>query len=183
MHHDEKLRKKLTTYLQDAYALENQIVETLEQHAKQAKEFPAIQVRIHRHIEATKQHRARMEGRLQAYGEQPSKVKGALSNLMGTATGAVSGVRPDTLAMNARDEYVAEHLEIASYTLLIVTARALGDAETVQAAEQNLRDEVEMQAWLLQHLPETALLALQQDGIAIPPEAWQFARRVEHTNI
>ena len=183
MHHDDKLRTKLIAYLQDMYALENQIVETLEKHAGQAKDDPEAQARIKEHLEATKLHRSRMEERLTAYGEQPSTVKGAISNVMGAAMGAGGGVRPEALARDLRDEYVTEHLEIASYTLLIAMARAYGDQETVRAAELNLRDEFEMQRWLVLHLPEGALLALQQEGITIPPDAWQFARQVESTSM
>jgi ferritin-like metal-binding protein YciE len=172
---DKQLRDKLTTYIQDAYAMENQIVETLEKHAGQAKDFPDIQARIRQHLDATKEHRARMEDRLRAHGQSPSKVKGALTGLMGNMAGIASGVQADRLAMDARDEYVIEHLEIASYALLIATARACGDEDTVRAAEANLRDEVAMQRWLLEHLPQTALLSLRQDGVTIPRAAWQSA--------
>lgn len=177
MHHDEKLRDKLTTYIQDAYAMENQIVETLEDHLKQAEKHPSIQAKVREHLEATKQHRDRMARQLEAYNEKPSTVKGAMSNLMGKATGVVSGLQPDTIAMNARNEYVTEHLEIAAYTLLIATARAYGDEETVRAAEQNLRDEEEMQRWLLRQMPEVALRSLEEDGITIPANARQMAQQ------
>jgi hypothetical protein len=110
-------------------------------------------------------------------------MKEAVSSFMGNTVGAVSGARTDTLAMNARDEYVTEHLEIASYTLLITTARAYGDEETVRACELNLRDEIEMQTWLAQHLPEAALLTLQQDGITIPQPAWDLAQQAQQTGV
>jgi ferritin-like metal-binding protein YciE len=174
---DGDQRHKLVAYIQDAYALENQIVQVLEQHAKQAADFPQIQAQIQRHLEETKQHRARMEARLQAYGEQPSAIKDMGSTLMGGMAGAMAGLRPDTLARNARDEYVTEHLEIAAYVLLITSARAFGDEETVQAAEMNLRDEIAMQQWLAQNLPLVCLLTLQQEGLTISPAAQQFAQQ------
>ncbi len=177
MHHDQKLQDKLVSYIQDAYAMENQIVQTLEQHAKQAADHPDIQAKINEHLEQTKQHRARMEQCLQTYGQTPSTMKGALTNMMGNAVGMVSGVRPDVLAMNARDEYVTEHMEIAAYAMLMATAKAFGDDTTLRAAEQNMRDEVAMQQWLAQRAGEVALMSLQQDGIAIPESAWQFARQ------
>src|SRR5690242_15070051 len=113
-HQNDLIEQKLIPYIQDAYALENQIVQTLEAHAEQAQDFPQIQAKILQHLEQTKQHRARMEQRLQAYNHQPSTVKGAVSGMMGNMAGAMSGMRPDTLARNARDEYVTEHLEIAA---------------------------------------------------------------------
>jgi ferritin-like metal-binding protein YciE len=176
MQHDEKLKDKLVKYIEDAYTMEHQIVQTLQRHVDQAKDFPTVQQRLREHLAATEQHKQRMEARLKAFGKSPSGLKEALSGFMGTTIGAVSDTRSDTLAMNARDEYVTEHLEIAAYTLLITAARAFGDEETVRACELNLRDEIDMQTWLAQHLPEAALLTLQQDGITIPQTAWDLSR-------
>jgi ferritin-like metal-binding protein YciE len=170
---NDVIGRKLVPFIQDAYALEHQIVSTLEAHAEEARDFPAVQAKILEHLEQTKQHRDRMAARLDAYGQRPSAVKDALSGVLGNMLGAVSAMRPDPLARNARDEYVTEHLDIAGYTLLITTARALGDAATVEAAELNLRDEIAMQAWLLQHLPEVCIEALQEEGVNLPPGAWE----------
>ena len=52
------------------YALENQLVETLEKHADQAEKFPNVQAKIREHLEQTKQHRTWMEQRLRAYGDR-----------------------------------------------------------------------------------------------------------------
>lgn len=177
MHHDEKLQEKLISYIQDTYAMENQIVQVLEKQVNQTKDHPDIQAKITEHLEQTKQHRARMEQRLEAYGQKPSAMKGALSSVMGNTQGLLSGTRPDKLAQSSRDDYVVEHFEIAAYTMLMATAKAFGDTETMSAAEMNMRDEVAMQQWLAQHTAEVALMALQEDGIAIPDDAWQFARQ------
>ncbi|GAC1454865.1 MAG: hypothetical protein PVSMB4_15430 [Ktedonobacterales bacterium] len=183
MSNDTPLQEKLVKYIEDAYALETQIVETLQKHVEQAQDFPNVQAKIRQHLAETEQHRQRMADRLAAYNKKPSAIKGALSSVMGNTVGVVSGTRTDVLAMNARDEYVTEHLEIASYTLLITTARAFGDEQTVRACELNLRDEIAMQQWLAQHLPEAALLSLQQDGITIPQPAWQLAQQAQTSGI
>jgi len=116
------LQDKLVAYIQDMYALENAGVETLERHAKQAEDVPMIQERILRHLQETKNHRTRLEERLHAHGATPSATKSALGAVTGAAAGLASGVRPDRIAMNARDEYVDEHAEIASYAMLLATA-------------------------------------------------------------
>jgi ferritin-like metal-binding protein YciE len=171
MHHDEKLRGKLITYIEDAYGMENQIVETLEKQVKETQKFPDIQARIQQHLDATREHRTRMEERLAFYNKKPSTVKGVITNMMGNMIGAVGSAREDTLAKNARDDYVTEHLEIAAYELLIATAQAFGDQDTIRACEANLRDEVMMANWLEQGMARTALLSLRQDGINIPDTA------------
>lgn len=176
MHHDEMLRDKLITYLEDAYAMEHQIEEALEHQVKATQKFPDIQSRIQQHLEATKQHKMRMEERLTAYNKKPSGVKDLLSRMTGNMAGALGGSRPNSLAMTARDDYMIEHMEIGSYALLIATAQAFGDTATVQACEANLRDEIMMANWLENQLGQTAILSLQQDGITIPPEEMRNAQ-------
>ena len=173
---NDDLRDKLVTYIQDAYALENQIVEVLEKHEREAQGYPDIQAMVHQHLEETKQHRQRMEECLQAYDEKPSAMKGAATNLMGNLLGAVSGGRTDTIAKNTRDEYVMEHMEIAAYGLLMATAQAYSDTRTMQACALNLRDEIHMAALLEPQFPRVALLALQQDNIDVSQTTFQQAQ-------
>jgi ferritin-like metal-binding protein YciE len=183
MQRSDKPQEKLVDYIEDAYAMEHQIVEVLQKQVNQTKDFPNVQTRIREHLAATEQHQQRMESRLKAYNKTPSGLKSAISNLMGNIAGMLAGARSDALAMTARDDYMIEHMEIASYALLITIARAAGDEETVRACELNLRDEIEMQSWLAQHLPEAALLSLQQDGITIPQQARDLAQRAQTTGI
>jgi ferritin-like metal-binding protein YciE len=167
MQSDSDFRDKLISYISDAYAMERQIEEQLEHQVKETQRFPDIQMRIQEHLDATKQHRERMEQRLDFYQHKPSSVKGAVSGMMGNLVGALSAARTDTLAKIARDDYMVEHLEIAAYELLIATAQAFGDTDTVRACELNLADEVRMASWLEDNLGKTAIRSLQQDGIAI----------------
>lgn len=169
---DEELQKKLITYLEDAYALENEIVRVLDGHIKDAAKHPDVQQLIQQHLDETKQHRQRMEERLDAYGKKPSAIKGAGTSVMGSVMGAMAGGRTDTLAKNARDEYVTEHMEIAAYQMLITTATAAGDQETIRACEANLRDEVHMAKVLEQQMPRVVLLDYQDDGIQAPMGSW-----------
>jgi ferritin-like metal-binding protein YciE len=175
MHQDDKLRNKLISYIQDAYAMENHFVETLEKQVKATQKFPDIQAQIQNHLEATKQHRQRMEDRLGFYNTKPSAVKEAVTSVMGNMAGAVAGARTDSLAQDTSDDYATEHLEIAAYELLIATAQAFGDRDTIQACEMNLRDEVEMAHWLETHMGRTALLSLREDGVAVDDSALSSA--------
>jgi uncharacterized protein DUF892 len=91
--------------------------------------------------------------------------------------GAMSGGRADTLAKNARDEYVTEHMEIAAYQMLITTAAAAGDQQTVQACQMNLRDEIHMAKLLEQHMPHVVTLGYQDDGLQAPIGSWSQAEQ------
>lgn len=72
MHHNDALRDMLVEYIENMYAVENQLVEQLDQQVKQSQKFPQIQSRIQQHLDQTQQHRSRMEERLAAYNKKPS---------------------------------------------------------------------------------------------------------------
>jgi ferritin-like metal-binding protein YciE len=173
MQPDSKLQEKLITYLQDMHAVENHLVDVLGKQVQETKNVPVFQAKIQEHLEQTKQHRARLEECLKRYGKSPSGVKSALTGLMGSLQGAMSGTRSDSLAKSARDDFVAENFEIASYEELIATALACGDQQTAQTCQLNLHDEVVTAKWLENHMTDAALLTLQMDGIAIPQGAIQ----------
>lgn len=173
----EELFKKLIVYLQDMYSLENQIVEILQRHAHEAAQFPQIQAKLNEHLEQTKTHRGRMEARLKAHDKSPSTLKGAMSAMLGSMTGAFGATRPDVVGRNMRDDYTTEHLEIASYCELIATAQLYGDMDTVRAAEENLVDEIATARWMEQHFAEAAILSFRDDGIQIPDGAVPHAQQ------
>ncbi len=164
---DNTGRRQLIDCLEDTYALESHLVQVLEDHAKDAQDIPQIRQKIEQHLRETEMHRDRMEQRLNALGAGKPGMKSGVSGLMGQIMGAISGGRTHELTKNARDEYASEHLEIATYNKLITIAQAVGDQETVRAAELNLRDEVNMQQWLIQHMPEVTLMELQRDGVQV----------------
>jgi len=71
---------------------------------------------------------------------------------MGQAMGGM--MVNDEIVKGAQMGYVFENLEIASYTILIAAAQAVGDTETQQVCERILEEEVAMAEWLRQHLPQ-----------------------------
>lgn len=165
MAQSDDLRAKLIDWLQDAYAMEHQITQTLEGQVKDTERYPQIQARIQQHLEETREHEQRMADRLKAFETEPSGMRSVTAKLIGILMGAAEGARSDPLVKLARDDYVTEHLEIAAYGALIAAAQAYGDTETIQAARANLRDEWEMSSWLEQHLADAVLYQFQTDGI------------------
>lgn len=167
MQQRDDLRKKLITYLQDACAMEHQLTQVLEGQVKDTADYPQIQARVQQHLEETRLHEQRMTQRLAAYNEKPSGAKSVGANLTGALLGALASGRSDSLAKTARDDYMAEHMEIAAYELLISTAELCGDQETIVSCQANLRDEVRMANWLEQHLPDTIVYSFQKEHIAL----------------
>lgn len=167
---------KLLDYIQDAYAMENTAATQLEHYRDMTQDAPELKNHYQRHIDETHRHRDRMEERLHAHGVDPSSVKGALGGVVSGAGAMLAHMQPDAVAMNARNAYVAEHLEIAAYAMLMATARAYDDDDTIEAARQNLNEDAAMASWLGRHISEIGLLALQEDGIDVPQSAWDVAR-------
>src|SRR5579871_6244919 len=165
---DTDSRKMLVKGLEDVYALESHLVQVLNDHAKDAQDEPVIRQKIEQHLRETELHRDRIEQRLNALGAGKPGFKTTVSNVMGQVLGGTGGSRTNPLAKNARDEYASEQLEIASYVELITLAQSLGDVETVRTAQLNLRDEMAMQQWLIEHMPEVTLRGLQREAFRCP---------------
>lgn len=161
-------QRLLVKSLEDIYALESHLVQVLSDHVKDAQDEPMMRQKIEQHLRETELHRDRIEQRLNALGGSKPGMKTTMANIMGQVFGATSGSRANPLAKNARDEYASEHMEIASYVELITLAQAVGDQDTVRTAQLNLRDEVAMQQWLIQHLPEATVKGLQREGVQVP---------------
>jgi ferritin-like metal-binding protein YciE len=168
---DTDTRKLLVKSLEDVYALESHLVQVLTDHAKDAQDEPVIRQKIEQHLRETELHRDRIEQRLNALGAGKPGFKTTVSNVMGQVLGGTGGSRTNALAKNARDAYASEQLEIASYVQLITLAQSLGDVETVRTAQLNLRDEMAMQQWLIQHMPEVTLRGLQREGVQVSANA------------
>ncbi len=145
----------LIAWLNDAYSMENALIQVLENHAKDAKDHPQVQSKIQEHLEVTRHHADRVKGRIQALGGDTSTIKSGLANIFGTVQGMSSGAAKDELVKNGISDYAAEQFEVASYRALIAGAQAIGDQETVRVCQENLREDEEMARWLEQNLPLT----------------------------
>lgn len=150
-------QQTIVSWLNDAYAMEYWLVNTLEDHAKDAKDYPQVQSVIERHVEATKRHADMVEHCVARLGGDTSALKSGVAEMTGAMQGAGSnlhgGKEHDTLVKNALADDASEHFAIASYTALMTAARAAGDMETAQTCQTILQDEMAMAQWLEQSLP------------------------------
>ncbi len=140
-------------WLNDAYSLEQSLVQTLERHIKDAKDHPQIEARLQQHLEETRRHADLVESCIVRLGSSTSSLKSGMSTIMGAVQGMSTGPAKDELIKNALADYSAEHFEIASYTSLISAAQSLGDLETAQICQRILEDELAQQSWLAQQIP------------------------------
>jgi ferritin-like metal-binding protein YciE len=145
--------KLIVTWLTDAHAMETGIVEALEKQVAASADTPMVQAGIQRHLEATRGHVDTVAGLLEGLGEGTSGLKAGMASIGGKVQGMMMGMPEDSLIKFALDDYATEHMEIASYTALIVAAEDAGLTEVATACRRILRDEEEMAAWLADNLP------------------------------
>jgi ferritin-like metal-binding protein YciE len=135
-------------WLNDAYAMENGIVEALEAQVKVAADHPTVQSGIQQHLEATRRHAETVKGCLDQLGEKLSGVKRAMAEVGSKVQVLMAGMAKDNLVKAALNDYATEHMEIASYRSLIIAANEAGQTAIAEACQGILQDEEAMAGWV-----------------------------------
>ncbi len=148
------LDEQLTKYLTDAHSIESQALAQMRRAPDIAGD-PAIAEAFARHLEETEEQERLIAERLEARGGSPSAVKEAVMRLGGKGFILFARSQPDTSGKLVAHAYSYEHLELASYELLIRVAERAGDAETVAVARR-IRDQEQAMANRLEGLFDAA---------------------------
>lgn len=151
--HQKEQKDTLLTWLKDAYAMEQAIVEILERQIGQMDEMPEAQNRIRQHLHLTKSQADRVKACVEQLGDNVSHVKSGMANVLGVVQGMSTGMANDKEVKNAMGNYAIEHFEIAAYMINAEAARELGYAEIANVCEEIILEEQEMARWLEQQLP------------------------------
>ncbi|TGT74908.1 ferritin-like domain-containing protein [bacterium M00.F.Ca.ET.159.01.1.1] len=147
-------REWLVQWLRDAHAMEEQAETMLSGQLSRIESYPQLSERIRTHLEETKEQARRLKRCLDGLDEGSSMLKDAGGKLTATAQ-SISGVfAGDEVMKGSLASYTFEHMEIASYTILIAAANAAGEAEISRVCEQNLHEEEAMAEWLKSNLPQ-----------------------------
>lgn len=140
---ETNVQDKLVTYLRDTHAMEQNVSRMLDSMISTTTDAQ-IRDDLEHHKDETQQQIERLGSRLQALGEDTSTIKEAGAIVGALIKGIGDAARGDKAGKNARDGFVTEHLEIASYELLERLARRAGDEETAKIARQNRQEEEAM---------------------------------------
>jgi ferritin-like metal-binding protein YciE len=154
----------LLDWLRDAHAMEQQAGQMLTGMARRIENYPQLKTQIERHIEETRNHANLVQQCIDRSGSSTSTVKDIIGKVTGLGQ-ALSGLFvSDEIVKGALAGYSFEHIEIASYEILIAAANEAGDMETKRICEGILQEEKAMASWLAQHLPELTREFLRRDA-------------------
>ena len=128
--------KWLVQWLRDAHAMEEQAETRLSGQLSRLENYPELSDRLRIHLEETKSQAARLRKCLDLINESTSAMKDAGGKLTAMAQ-SISGVfAGDEVMKGSLAGYTFEHMEIASYTILIAAAEDAGEAEVARICEE-----------------------------------------------
>jgi ferritin-like metal-binding protein YciE len=160
------LEEKLVEYIDDAYAMEQNVLRMLDSMIGTTKD-PQMKRSLERHKKQTEEQAARLEERLQEHDASPSKAKEAGGVMAALMKSVLDVARSDSPGRNARDGFATEHMEIASYQMLERVARKAGDTKTAAVARQNREEEEAMARSIGSKWNKIVELSLEEEGVRV----------------
>jgi ferritin-like metal-binding protein YciE len=148
------LKQTYISWLNNAYAMEESVAEALEQQASVIKGNKEIDEKIKEHIHDTKEQSKRIKKLIESAGGEISDMKKVFGETMSMIKEKLIGTQEDKLVKFMSANYATEHLEIATYTSLIVAADQVEDEDAIEILEQSLDEEEQMADWIEERLPQ-----------------------------
>ncbi len=183
---NELLKEKFLNFVQDVYLMEKTLTKPVELYTeefKKFKEFPEFQAKMYQFNDINKQQIARIDERIKFYGKSPVVEQFMPKPFVSNFVNCFTTFKPETFAAYVNNFYAIEQFKIGTYRMLTTMAQAVGDKEMLRIAELNLRENIEIERWVFEHLPEVTLYSLEFEKIPVPPTAWDFAKQLELVGI
>src|SRR4051794_31562801 len=135
---------QLDKYLADAHSIEEQALIQMRLAPRLAG-TQALSEAFRQHLTETERHERLVRERMEARGASPSRFKDLVMKAGGAGFALFARSQPDTPGKLTAHAYSYEHLELASYELLLRVAERAGDQETAEIARE-IRDEESLMA-------------------------------------
>lgn len=139
-------------WLRDAHAMEVQAETMLNAQIGRLETYPAVKMRMEQHLRETQTQRDTLGRLLDAHGDGASTLKDTMGKLMAAGQGLSGIFSADEVMKGTLASYTFEHMEIASYRMLIAGAQELGLTNAIAALEPILQEEIAMAEWLAENL-------------------------------
>lgn len=158
-------RNTFLDWLRDAHAMEAQAETMLTSQIGRLESYPDLKMRMEQHLRETEAQRNALGDLLESLGEDRSVMKDTMGKLMAAGQGLSGLFVADEVVKGSLASYTFEQMEIASYTMLIAAAEAVGERQAVQILSGILAEEQAMAAWLAENLqPLTRSFLARQDS-------------------
>ena len=176
---------KLVQYLTEAYGKEKQLETALQAHIGMTTR-PPYKKQLQQHLRETKDHSLQVEWRIKQLGASVPDIaidtSTAISSVFGKAIAVAQGPlhalrgtsEDEKLLKNAKDEFVEEAAEIATYSSIETLAEEVGDKETAKLARSIRRDEERMASFLQKQIPTLTKAVVRE---SIPASERNGSRR------
>lgn len=158
-------RDNFLAWLRAAHAMEEQAITTLSAQSRRIESYPDLKARIVQHLHETEEHARALKALLDHFSGtgSVSAIKDMAAKLTAKAQGVGGMLTSDEVVKGAMASYAFEHLEIASYRVLIAAADELDEMEAKAVFERILAEEIAMADWLEANLDAITRIFLMRD--------------------
>ena len=169
---ENRNRDEIQQYVGDMVALESHIERAMDGQKRHNVDHPAAAAAILRFHDMVKLQRDALKAHLDTLGGSESHpIKEAVSTLFGAAAGVIDNVRTKAVSKMLRDDYTAFNHAAIGYSMLHVSAHALGDMQTMEIADRHLRGYARAAQEINQLIADVVVWELEKDGFAAKREA------------
>src|SRR3954454_19506804 len=123
---ERDIQEQLDKYLADAHSIEEQALVQMRRAPGRAARQPLSDA-FEAHLTETERHERLVRERMEARGASPSRFKDLVMKAGGAGFALFAKSQPDTPGKLTAHAYSYEHLEFASYELLLRVAERAGD--------------------------------------------------------
>jgi ferritin-like metal-binding protein YciE len=158
-------RDNFLAWLRAAHAMEEQAITTLSAQSRRIESYPDLKARIVQHLHETEEHAEALKTLLDRFSGAGGvlAIKDIAAKLTARAQGVGGMLTSDEVVKGAMASYAFEHMEIASYRVLIAAADELDEMEAKAIFERILAEEVAMADWLEANLDAITRVFLMRD--------------------
>lgn len=157
-------KEHLIEWLRDAHAMEVQGEEVLKNQASRIQNYPQLKARIEQHVEETRAQAGLLAGCIDRLGGSTSTLKDTGGKLMALGQSLGGLIAGDEVVKSVLSCYTYEHMEIASYRILIAAAEQADDYQTKDVCERILVEEEAMAKWLGERLADITQQYLMREA-------------------
>ena len=179
---DDKNQKTIADYVGDMVALESHIEEALDRQLKMTKDDPQAHAAVQRFHDMVKGNRDALKAHQEKTGSTAGNpIIAAGASVLGVAAGLIDKIRAEGISKSLRDDYTAFNHACIGYTMLHVTALAVGDQATASLAERGLTGHASAVQEINHIMADVVMRELQKDDhqIVNPQAAAQNRQAVD----